>query len=752
MIKRLLAVCAIIIITVAAQAQKDKSKQEAKYEEVSASLKKEIWAWKKPEFDVRNIPAEYNSYSTVVIARHQEIIGDSRSRSKFMIGMAFYREMSINTVTREAIKINDKSALSDYSEISFTKLENRAGMFRSNKAATYVGIRVIKPDGKMKEINADEIVQTNADKNKKEAKLAVSDLQVGDIIDYYIAQQVISDGTDYNESGLYRHSFLFYDDAPVMSYSVHIELGRKYAVEYRCYNGAPDFKVTRSDDEDIIMDAVKKNISANKETGLWASPLRQLPITRLNIVPGYKGMFANKINARKPGEVYKNQNAEEYVEDRTNKIAMNNMGTYFGFSIPGAKDYIKQLQKNKEDISIDSLAGACYYLHRFGTLLQLDGTEKIESVIARPFLDLNADIFLESFSKYLRAYDIANSLVLTTSKYGPQMKDVLGDDFSYLIKTEGTKKSIFGFTDIFTPAFYTPSYFEDGKQAVTIDVHNIGNVKVKNFTKGSTNIPGTTAKANARIENLKVALTTDAATLQIDRNTTLRGHYKSDVQQALISFEEYYEAERKLFGIEKSLVEDLADGKRTRKFADELSAALKLEREKQKDRFTNEAKEWFEQEVTDLSNPKLHNLGTRHYKPDFVYSASFKMGGLVKKAGNNFIIDIGKLQGSPLTLTEAQRKRTIDVYMPFARSVETTITFTIPEGFSAEGVAALNKKVENETGYFITEAAVTGNQLVIAIKKSYNHAFEPAANWDKLLAFIDAANEFTNAKILLKKK
>lgn len=752
MIKRLLAVCAIIIITVAAQAQKDKSKQEAKYEEVSASLKKEIWAWKKPEFDVRNIPAEYNSYSTVVIARHQEIIGDSRSRSKFMIGMAaFYREMSISIITREAIKINDKSALSNYSEISFTKLENRAGMFRSGKAATYIGIRVIKPDGKIKEINADEIVQTNADKNKKEAKLAVSDLQVGDIIDYYIAQQVISDGTGYNESGLYHHNFFFYDNVPVMNYSVHIELGRKYAVEYRCYNGAPDFKVTRSDDEDIVMDVAKKNMTVNTETGLWASPLRQLPITRLNIVPGYKGLMSNKINARTPGEVYKNQNAEEFVEDRINAIARDNIIRY-KYDYPALSSYEKKLNKSKDEIPADSMVSSLYYMFRFAILLQVHGIETIESVIERPRLDVHQDAFTERFGKFLRIYDIENSLVLTTSKYGPIMKEIFGNDLGYLIKTEGTKKPFFGYTDIFTPAFYVPSYYEDGKQAVTFDIKSNTNTSAKKFLKGTANIPGTTAKANARIENLKVALTTDAATLQIDRNTTLRGHYKSDVQQALISFEEYYEAERKLFGIEKSLVEDLADGKRTRKFADELSAALKLEREKQKDRFTNEAKEWFEQEVTDLSNPKLHNLGTRHYKPDFVYSASFKMGGLVKKAGNNFIIDIGKLQGSPLTLTEAQRKRTIDVYMPFARSVETTITFTIPEGFSAEGVAALNKKVENETGYFITEAAVTGNQLVIAIKKSYNHAFEPAANWDKLLAFIDAANEFTNAKILLKKK
>jgi len=76
----------------------------------------------------------------------------------------------------------------------------------------------------------------------------------------------------------------------------------------------------------------------------------------------------------------------------------------------------------------------------------------------------------------------------------------------------------------------------------------------------------------------------------------------------------------------------------------------------------------------------------------------------------------------------------------------------IPEGYIVEGVEALNKKVENETGYFICEASLDSKTVTINVKKSYNNSFEPVANWNKLLAFIDAANDWTNAKLLLKKK
>ena len=69
-----------------------------------------------------------------------------------------------------------------------------------------------------------------------------------------------------------------------------------------------------------------------------------------------------------------------------------------------------------------------------------------------------------------------------------------------------------------------------------------------------------------------------------------------------------------------------------------------------------------------------------------------------------------------------------------------------------EGVDALNKKVENEAGYFISEASSNGKTVTINVKKSYNNIIEPVANWEKLLAFIDAANDWTNTKLLLKKK
>ena len=90
--------------------------------------------------------------------------------------------------------------------------------------------------------------------------------------------------------------------------------------------------------------------------------------------------------------------------------------------------------------------------------------------------------------------------------------------------------------------------------------------------------------------------------------------------------------------------------------------------------------------------------------------------------------------------------------MPYARSIEYNIELQIPDGYTAEGVAALNKKVENESGFFVVDASVTDKVVTIKIKKHYLHNFEPVANWDKIIAFTDASNDWLNAKILFKKK
>ena len=739
----------LFALPIIVSAQKDVKK----YKEEADAIRLEVWGWNKPEFKVRDVPAAYANVSKVIIAKHEEI--DATSKNKFKAfgfnRTGAYTKLTVTETSRELIKINDKSAVSEYSELSFTKARRYSGTVIDNSITVYVGVRVIKSDGKIKEVNKDDIIITKDNWREEEAKLAIPDLQVGDILDYFFVTQKILELESFDKIGAY--TFTLFDDAPIMHYSVHCEIGKKYAVEYRCYNGADDFKRSTNEDDDNIFDLVKKNITPFSESNLWTSPYRQLPILRMSIMMGYKGIYAGRINAREPGKVYKNQDADEFIQDRKNSIAEAKKLNYrYSLDKGILNNYYKNVIKNKKTMAIDSFLSEMFYIFRFRTLLDV-GDGSIPSVLNRFNVDYNPDALMFNFAYYLRADGVGNQLILITPITAPRITEIMGrEEIDYLLIAQGSQPRVFNFPNMFGEPFTIPYYYENTRQAVTLDIGDRNDLSTKKFEVGTMDIPGSNAVQNNRTEKLDVSILMDGSNLELKRKTILKGHYKLDVQKNLILFEDYHESERKAFGITNSIIQQLEENKHTKKFAGELQTAFDQERGKQKEKFTEEAKSWFEQEISELSDYKVENLGVRHTSPEFIYSSKFKMGGAVKKAGNNLIIEVGKLQGSPLKIDNDQRKRRLDVYMPFARSIQFEITLRIPEGYTAEGVTSLNKKVENETGYFIAEASSDDKQITIHVKKSYHHSFEPATNWDKLLVFIDAANDWGNSKILLKKK
>jgi hypothetical protein len=732
----------------AAVAQKD----ARKYKEESEALRKEIWAWNRPEFKVRTVPGQYSGFSSVVIARRTEITADSRKKVKSKgMGLGVYREMTVTEVVRELVRINDKSAVDDYSEISYTQMERQSGFIRNKTTTVYIGVRVIKPDGSTREINADDIVLTKDEKTSKEAKAAIPDLQVGDMVDYFIAKQ-----TSMEQQGIPPYTFTLFDESPIMHYSILCDLGEKYAIEYRCYNGAPDFKHTKGEDGENLLEMVKENIPAYPGTSFWVSPYRQLPIIRMNIMVGYKGPFAGSMNTRTPGQIYKNQAVSEFIEDEMNAIALSKRNYLTaGYAVPlsdEADKYVKEVKKQKGSRP-DSVAAAIYYAFRFDRVLDIIANRDLEYVKNYASGEFNPSRMLFSMSQMLWRYDVENNLVLLTSRYGPDMKSLMSkDDLGYMLMLPDAGGAILGMSDVFSPAFHIPYYYENTPDAIGLDTRGRSGLKPGNFVRSTKKVPGSSHEQNSRTEKLVISPSLGAGTLQVKRNSTLKGHYKVDVQKELILMEDYYEYERKFFGIEQSLVEKFEESKKTRKYADELRAAFAEARKGQKDAFVKEAKTWFETEISDFANPKIINPGVRHDNPDFVFSSEFSIPGLVKKAGNNFIIEVGKLQGSPLKIEDDQRQRTLDVYAPFARSIHYQITIEIPSGYTAEGIANLNKKVENETGSFTAEAITEGNTVKIKISKVYKNPSEPHTNWDKMLAFLDASVEWSSAKLLLKKQ
>ena len=143
---------------------------EDDYRKQADEIRNDIWNSKTPFFDQRTVPAGYEKYSKVILARRQEItcIGTSKTKFNLSYGLIKQSDLTYTSMFRELVKVNDEVSLQDYSEISFQKFSNYA----YNKKTSFLGFRIIKPDGSIKEIDPDEIVLTDDEQNYKKAKLA----------------------------------------------------------------------------------------------------------------------------------------------------------------------------------------------------------------------------------------------------------------------------------------------------------------------------------------------------------------------------------------------------------------------------------------------------------------------------------------------------------------------------------------------------------------------------------------------------
>ena len=735
------------------------TKDAEKYRKESEQMRKTVWAWDKPQFKVKDVPPQYSNASKIIIAHHTELTADSKSKFAFYgLGFGPKKEQTLTEVVREMVKVNDKNAVTDYSELSFTQFEKTSGFYTTDKTTSYVGVRVIKPNGSVKEINADDIVLTKDGAAEKKAKVAIPDLQPGDILDYFIAtEQNLT-----NDMSNKPYRVLLFDDAPILSLSFHAQLGKKYAIEYRSYNGAPELQVSKNDDKDIIVDVDKANIPPF-ETSLWVAPGMQLPFIRMNISLGYKGFGSKWMDTKKPGEVAKNTDSDEFIDDKASSLSTSYYNGYWMKAAKAEYDDIESDAKKKskqtgvsfKELSDEEKAAQLFYTLRYTKLLNFD-INQLSSKINIGYNTYNGLAF--PLFCTLKAAGLDPAILVTNDRTGLRLSEVMSaGDLTATAYLTGANKFV-NINTVFDAPFAIPVEIEGLSNTKSFTFDHPGAIMGIKKMMGLTNVaegpklPTSSADKNAHIENLKLSLTADKNNLAVHRSTILKGYYKADEQKNLILYEDFFEAERKAFNDEKSLLEELEDGKKSKKYVDEVKSAFAEARKKQKEAFVKEAKSWFEQEITDLKDNKTDNLGVRHTAPDFVYSSNFNLGGLVKKAGNNIIVEIGKIQGQPLVIKQEQRKRDIDVYMPFARSIEYNIELEIPDGYSAEGIAALNKKIETEAGFFTVDATATDKLVTVKIKKYYLHNFEPAKNWDKVIAFTDAANEWVGAKLLFKKK
>jgi hypothetical protein len=146
-------------------------------------IRAEMWNAADKKFQVLEVPKKWVGKSAVIIAQ----LNRYEYRKPVILNLLRYNEYN-----HYRIKLNDKNAVNKYSEMSY--YNNRYDNATGESIKVYVGFKVVKPNGKETIVDLAQAVKMEnkgSGQNQSYNKLAIPNLEVGDIIDYYVCEETM---------------------------------------------------------------------------------------------------------------------------------------------------------------------------------------------------------------------------------------------------------------------------------------------------------------------------------------------------------------------------------------------------------------------------------------------------------------------------------------------------------------------------------------------------------------------------------
>jgi len=606
---------------------------------------------------------------------------------------------------------------------------------------TFVGAKIVKPDGKETIINTGEEVLLKDAGNDKRGKLAIPGLQVGDILDYYISANDLTEKAAQDSYKKNDAVFLLVNEYPILNYSLDFQLSKKLDIQNLSANGAPDLVEEEPTNDDRIFSLRLKNL-AKYEGTIWSSLYRQYPYIEIsNVYSSSYGSFSR----------HRDETSSRLEGLKESFEKLFNEQLFTGFDAPEKK--LKELfngRKGLKNEPVDTVMKTLYDIWKYNTFCSYNGVDA-DDLNTLNYRTANSKVNAIYMSLLLTSMKIDHDILLVSSRNTSTVQNAFNaEDIEFIIRINGgTNPIYFCFNDEVTHFNEIPVEFQ-GETAIVLMPNRQNSVKYT-FTEATAELPVTESSENMVEEKLNVSLAGEnMQRLKVDRQVKQTGNMRHEGQKFLLppaDIDKAYTDGIKGEEVEKRLNKNSG----TKKMADAILASLAKSDVQTKKDFTQEVKDKYEQEPQLISNYKITGTGLDDSAPAFEYSSSFVLDNMVKKAGNNYIVDAAKLAGVFLKIEDKDRKRTTDVYMPCARSFSYNININIPKGYNVKGIEDFNRQKTNKTGSFTSKAILNGSVLNITVTRIYNNAFEKAADWHLVTDIIDAASNFSSQKILLEK-
>ncbi len=665
------------------------------------------------EFSNNKIPEQYKFESMVVLAEKTKIFED-----KF----TFYNYHRIR------IKLNDLSALENYSEYKFYEndiLEIK--IIKQNKTTITLDLA--------EAVDAENVKTSNIKFNKlidyesKLKKIAIGGLEIGDIID--ISSRSVLGNFSYR-----NNYFVQLAGMPIVYLKNEFIVGNYFQVTYKSFNGAKE--ITKENNGNKIeltyeQKMIDKRLNELLDQSLLTDPYYFIEIRKLS-KRQYKKFKISK-------EEIANKITPEEIKRRMVEL----------FKPYEPTDYYYEFYKSED---IYKLSDEDFVKHYFYFC---------RDIYFLPELAFNVNVqsfdyqVIKKFITHLKKRNIPFEVLLLSSKYDKKdINEVVNfDDFKF-----GLRYKINNQYHYITTFYVNSEIDEIGEHfegTVAFVFNKVRKKRKINYYLDS--IPTLDASKNIYAIEIEAKFNKNLDSLNVLMNSTVTGIEKNKFNYNLINSEAYF----------NKFIESWTNNK-FYKYTYFLANNIYLDANKE---FFNSEEERLKKNVfTKLEKQKLENIKNNtnseydvlkyHYfksindgrnldTSQLLWQEYFTVGNTLQKAGAaSYIFEIGSLLGklSVVSNNENRNVKTKPFFINYSRNLSMKIVVKIPNGKKVQGLENLNVNFKNKIGAITSKANIENGNLVWTFTKTQNAFKYNKTDWNEYLILTDLASQLNNAKLI----
>ncbi len=390
-----------------------------------------MWGNADKDFQVTQVPDKWKDQQAVILAK---------SNVLYYRKDAIVSNLNYDRFTHVRIKLLTSKAIEDYAQFTL----DGSILSGSNKLNSYAGFKIVKQNGSHVEVPLSEAVKENETYNgmqQESYKLAIPNLAVGDILDYYIVKE-----ENISLSGAKYYTFdpvLFqlHSEYPILKQKISFEVLRRCYINLKTLNGAPGFKLTQGEDDRSFYYLEDANRESVKDVR-WLFPYRELPAVKFKVtyasamVAGQLPLFIGE-----PGVLKSKVDIKE-VKDLLSYYYNYIVNVDLSVTESYIKSHISKKLKGVRDK--DQIAREAYYALRNFRFANLAEVEVLND--NSPSSAVNRDMII--LSNYYKSKDIPHEFLIGISREVSSINDLIFEnEMSFMLKVNTPKPFYVGRMD-----------------------------------------------------------------------------------------------------------------------------------------------------------------------------------------------------------------------------------------------------------------------------------------------------------------